>query len=307
MPPTKPNQNKGKKKVLSSDAQWCLDNISTLTTKNFYERFADDYKDMKKVSYRYKNILNHDLKGIKNIVKIREEYESWVKSGESIDFLLKKVRDETSSFAHIQGAEYFQDVVRSEVEAVRRREGAASSNSNTNSNYINNEQEATVDNNFRGSNSNSSRAFDQGSSHNTDISPWLLNNGVNVTDLFFEYFRSVKSLIHSKNQIAIETHVQELACLNHVLVLKPFQHTKMMRECFTDQVLNHILTEQAKKCIDQSIDFTEEEYITISNIIKMLSTPGESIYKLATDLMILANSLTYEKRRVIIGVSSLYV
>lgn len=121
--------------------------------------------------------------------------------------------------------------------------------------------------------------------------------------LFQNYFSSVKQLVESEGYIPLESHVQELACFNHILVLKPLQHSQMPRDSFTGQSIKQALKEQLKLCIDSSIDFTNKEFLSLTVLLKKLANVSAS--KVATDIMVLSNSLDYAKRRVLIGIAAL--
>lgn len=99
--------------------------------------------------------------------------------------------------------------------------------------------------------------------------------------------------------------MQELAALNHILILKPLQYSKMMREVSTDDHIKHILNEQVQMSIDLSLDFTSKGLMQLDLILKQLTNHTQSVYKITTDLFLFSNSLTYEKRRVLIGIELL--
>lgn len=183
------------------------------------------------------------MKGLKHIVKVREKHENWIKSGKETKFLLQAVLDETSNFSHIQGAQYFQDVVRLEIQAISNTEPSSSRSTEDDFLLFNPPQNGiTTDISFNNSPVAEEAVQDHNNHHH--ISPWILNNGINTTELFSKYFNNVKKLIESKNLVAIETHVQDLACLNHTLVLNPNQHSKLRRENLGDDNLKLILYEQ---------------------------------------------------------------
>ncbi|KAL9537155.1 hypothetical protein MBANPS3_012028 [Mucor bainieri] len=79
----KPVRTKTGKKALAADAQWCLDHIDTLTTNSFYDEFADQCNDIIKLSRRYKNMIDKELKGTRGIPEARKEQDKWVKSKQS--------------------------------------------------------------------------------------------------------------------------------------------------------------------------------------------------------------------------------
>lgn len=75
------------------------------------------------------------------------------KSKENTKYWLDKIRNETSSMAHVQGAKYFRDVVMAEIDVVRKAEEES--------------QEQNGD--------------DQVQNVDTQHQPWILENRVNAT------------------------------------------------------------------------------------------------------------------------------
>lgn len=132
-----------------------------------------------------------------------------------------------------------------------------------------------------------------------------MENGINVTTLFTEYYKRVEQFVKTEGLIPIETHVQELSALNHILVLKPLQHSKMIREVFTDENIKYVTNEQLKTSMNSSLDFTSDELKQLNLVLKHLTNQTQSVHNIATKLMVFSNSLDYEKRRVIIGIAML--
>lgn len=141
----------------------------------------------------------------------------------------------------------------------------------------------------------------------TEAEPWILENVINVTNLFTEHRQHVKQFIKYKGLISLENHVQELAALNHMLILKLLQHSKMIREVFTNEHIKRILNEQVRMSIDLSLDFTSEDLMQLNLILKQLTNHTQSVYRITTDILLFSNFLTYEKRRTLIGIALLQV
>lgn len=109
---------------------------------------------------------------------------------------------------------------------------------------------------------------------------------------------------HEKKMLCIEIHAQKIACLNHILVLKPLQHSSVMLKAFSENTVKAIHQQQLNKCIDSAINFTMEEYVKIATEINKLNCLSNSLV-IATEVMKLAVSLSYEKQRVLLGIASL--
>ncbi|KAI7887055.1 uncharacterized protein EV154DRAFT_573864 [Mucor mucedo] len=140
-----------------------------------------------------------------------------------------------------------------------------------------------------------------------EVEPWIMENGINVTTLFTEYYKRVEQFFKTEGLIAIEIHVQELSALNHILLLKPLQHSKMIRKVFTDENIKYITNEQLKTSMNSSLDFTSDELTQLNLVLKRLITQTQSVHNIATNLRVFSNSLDYEKRRVIIGIAMLVI
>ncbi|CAO3657507.1 unnamed protein product [Mucor hiemalis] len=200
-------------------------------------------------------------------------------------YWLEKIRDETIANAHIEGAQYVQamdskgassisvsisltlpddtelslseseleDVVRSEINEIRTMDDST-----------NQEKDAVTDG--------------EATAEINEEEPWILENGINVTSLFTIYLEPVRQLIEMEGLIHIETHVQELSALNRVLVLKPLQHSEMIREVFTDENIKYITNEQLKTTMDSSLDFTSEELTQLNLVLKHLINQTQSVH-----------------------------
>ncbi|KAI8330666.1 hypothetical protein EDC96DRAFT_528088 [Choanephora cucurbitarum] len=291
-------KHEGDKKSLPEDTQWCLSNLRDLTTRRFYDAFGHEYNSVQKISRRYKNIINNELKGAKNIVNIRNEHNKWMKSKKNTNYWLEKIREETVSNTHIEGAQYVQDVVRSEIDQIRTMDNSQNQEKDTQTDKT--DEEATE---YHEDEQNKINETEEDES--AEVEPWIMENGINVTSLFTEYYQRVEQFVKTEGLIPIETHVQELSALNHILVLKPLQHSKMIREVFTDENIKYITNEQVKTSMNSSLDFTSDELTQLNLVLKHLINQTQSVHNIATNLMVFSNSLDYEKRRVIIGIAML--
>lgn len=162
----------------------------------------------------------------------------WMKSMENTKYWLEKIREETASTAHIESAQYVQDAVRTEINQIKATEN--SQNKETDSQSEETDEETTDHHEDDDQNEISETEEDKC----TEAEPWILGNGINVTNLFTEYRQRIEQFVKSEGFIPLESHVQELAAFNHILILKPLQHSKMMRGVFTDENIKHIINEQ---------------------------------------------------------------
>ena len=104
-----------------------------------------------------------------------------------------------------------------------------------------------------------------------------MENGINVTILFTEYCQRVEQFVKTEGLIPIETRIQELSALNHILVLKPLQHSKMMREVFTDENIKYITNEPVKTSMNSSLDFISDELTKLNLVLKHLINQTQNL------------------------------
>ncbi|KAI7874007.1 uncharacterized protein EV154DRAFT_527502 [Mucor mucedo] len=259
--------HEGDKKSLPEDTQWCLSNLRNLTTRKSYDVFGHEYNSVQNISRRYKNIMNNELKGAKNIVNIRNEHNIWIKSKKNTNYWLEKIRVETVSNTHIEGGQYVQEDVRAMDNSQNQEKDAQTDKT---------DGEATE---YHEDEQNKIKETEEDES--VEVEPWIMENGINVTTLFTEYYKRVEQFFKTEGLIPIEIHVQELSALNHILILKPLQHSKMIRKF--------------------------DELTQLNLILKRLINQTQSVHNIATNLRVFSNSLDYEKRRVIIGIAILVI
>lgn len=164
-------------------------------------------------------------------------------SKENTKYWLEKIREETISTTHIESARYVLDVVRTEINQIKTMEN--SQNKETDNQSEDADEEVT---DYHEDDQN--EIYEPEEDECTEAEPWILENGINVTNLFNEYYQRIEQFVKSESLIPLETHVQELSALNHILVLKPLQHSKMMREMFTDENIKYIINEQVQMSIE---------------------------------------------------------
>ncbi|KAL9537154.1 hypothetical protein MBANPS3_012027 [Mucor bainieri] len=99
------------------------------------------------------------------------------------------------------------------------------------------------------------------------------------------------SQAEAEGYIVIESSVQELAALNQIHVLKPLQHSKMMRSAVGDNALQVMRNQQWASLMNPSIVFSMDEFVCISAILKGLSNETASAAKDTVDLFVISDIL----------------
>lgn len=91
---------------MSNDAQWCVDNQTTLSIKSFAEHFG--LLERQYTNARYRNII---IKHISGSVRLLNEYNSWNNSEEIKLFWTAKQRKKNALNAEAAIADYLGDVI----------------------------------------------------------------------------------------------------------------------------------------------------------------------------------------------------
>lgn len=106
--------------------------------------------------------------------------------------------------------------------------------------------------------------------------------------MFNNYRDRVEKLLRCNGVIPIESHAQDLASLNNVLVLKSLQHSRIQRSVFTDKTMKIILNKHLSFLINDELMFNERELTEVNRILNDLTKKHpQSVY---TKLMVFADA-----------------
>ncbi|KAG1182370.1 hypothetical protein G6F36_009237 [Rhizopus arrhizus] len=101
-----------RKRQLSSDAQWCLENKHTLSLKKFVEKYS--LTDRHYASSRYRTIITKYL--INDQRRLLLEYNAWKNSEDSTRFWTSIRRKKIHLDTHARALDYVGDVVNEEID-----------------------------------------------------------------------------------------------------------------------------------------------------------------------------------------------
>ncbi|CAO3679451.1 unnamed protein product [Rhizopus stolonifer] len=126
-----------------------------------------------------------------------------------------------------------------------------------------------------------------------------------IQDCFQIFKNEVKRILQVKQTLQIEIHVQELLSLNNILLLQPFQYSRLMRSVFTDSLLAKIHDEFQKKIEFPDMKFTPAEVMSVVENIMKLDSGITSVLSTTAGLLRIASEMPYEKQRVIVDLAIL--
>ncbi|KAG2224144.1 hypothetical protein INT45_000159 [Circinella minor] len=159
--------------------------------------------------------------------------------------------------------------------------------------------------------------------NNDDASngPWLFRNK-KITRLFKDCQSIVQYLVSKHETLPLESYINGLAALTHILVLNKHQHSPIVRKVFSDELLddltesmvsddhpqrwllqtvkenftgNFVLSTAAAESMNYNLRVYEQEYMTMAKNINQVSLLENDFL----ELTLMSSSMNYNERRVI--------
>ncbi|ORE10111.1 hypothetical protein BCV72DRAFT_39498 [Rhizopus microsporus var. microsporus] len=224
-----PGNSKKRNRRLSNDAQWCLNNQTTLSLKPFAEHFG--LLERQYTNARYKNIITKYIPGSNQLLN---EYSSWNNSEECKLFWTARQRKKNKLNAKAAVVDYLGDVIRCEtsrltqanippihvyssdiIQAEGGDEGASGLDVTENKNHI--------------------TSFNE----DENLSRFEKSQNKNIYSLFSDYKEKAMQMSADK-LLKIETHLHELLSHTNILLLTPHQHSETLLEVFSETTLNSL-------------------------------------------------------------------
>jgi hypothetical protein len=259
---------------IPEDTQWCKNNIAQLTAEQFFDRFQ--FKDKRSASRRYNDILNKHLIDEEEAPRLLREFSKYKNSNEYKEYWIEKQRENVRWKIRKDCVKYVQEVAEDEV----RMLGVSSSRW----------QEQ-----YQGQQKQQQQQ--QQEQH------WILEDQVNITDLFNKFRSKAINMLDSDVNICLESHVQELVALNHILIIQPHQHSALMCSTFPAKVLDGLLHHQLTVNTNLSLEFTMEEFIMIVNEIMKIDREISNPLTSSIELLKMATAFSYEKQKVVLRIT----
>ncbi|CAO3601320.1 unnamed protein product [Absidia cylindrospora] len=301
MPPkkkltTSTSSKKRPKTAIPDDAQWCMDNSRRLTFRKFIEKF--DSLDQREFEQRYCNILT---KYVDNESKERAgmEYNTWIKSADykSTRFI-RSVTDERMKSLIAKANAVIQTTTNDTTD-----DPETTSNDPKTINNATDDQEATNDTDTR-DNGDAISPFDLDNSGDIGDDPWFFR-GNNITRMFKDYQSIVQSLVRKHSALPLESYINELAALTHILLLNKHQHSSISKKVFSVELLDDLAVSLVSESMDYSLSMNEQQYMTMAKIINQLSLSNTTREKAFFELTLMSSSMAYGERRLIRGLTNL--
>lgn len=319
-----PNLKKRKRR-LSSDAQWCLENKDTLSLKKFVEQYS--LTDRHYASSRYRTIVTKYL--INDQKRLLLEYNTWKQSEDSTRFWAIIRRRKTQLDAHAGAVDYIGDVVNEEVGQLCKdkdhtravTDTAVNENENillprTETSQEASEKQAPTSSAFNGNEdyTDSSSVENEEAEAEPqataifnpykDLSRFETAEDGNIYKLF-DIYQAEATKLSNVGLMKIETHLHEILSLTNIIMLAPNQHSELLLKVFSVDTLNllyHSLFNHMtnnKKVTSTTDDKFEEIVVKMSRIIQAVEDNKMTRSDAELELLNFARRQTYYLSRMI--------
>ncbi|KAL0087515.1 hypothetical protein J3Q64DRAFT_1738072 [Phycomyces blakesleeanus] len=310
---------------IPDDAQWCMDNSRLLTFRKFLEKF--DCLDQRESEQRYNNILT---KYVHNKCKERAkiEYNTWTKSADykvfwndraELDIILQTNKQSTGFIGLVTGqrmkslmdkANAVAQTTTSNTSTQEIAKDVTDDSEKTNNDAIpdSNTINDTTDDIDSHNNADGISSFDLksciDSSSEVCKDPWIFR-GNNITRMFKDYQSIVQSLVRKHVALPLETYINELAALTHILVLNKNQHSSIAKKVFSVDLLDYLAVSLVSESMDYNLSMNDQQYMAMAKIINQLSLSNTTREKAFLELTLMSSRMNYSERRLIHGITNL--
>ncbi|GAN03205.1 hypothetical protein MAM1_0035d02656 [Mucor ambiguus] len=252
---------------------YCIENKATFIFPAFCEKFDLFRRDY--AYSRYKNIISKYLPD--DCDRLTKEFNLWKSSFASKQFWLQKTRLVTDLDAHLSSAEYVQKVIQQEIQVLpdvnsstsvrvsshdtTHRSTSPSIDDNTTSITSNSDENSTDDSASADmTRHNDADLLDlpghQTSStllsHANASAGWMFK-GTNISTLFMIFQQKVVDITASA-LLHMETSIHEALALSHILLLAPQQHSQLMIDVFTEEILDALTENLVHESLKLKLD-----------------------------------------------------
>lgn len=269
-----------------------------LTFKKFIEKY--DCLDRFRAQQRYCNILNKyfNRKNIQH-VRVNAEYKTWVASADYQRYWNERtelgIRLKTTTAC----TEYVGYVTEERLKSLQ----ASSSTKVEQHSKGNNIEGISLDTDLN--DSNISNGSDSIECNSIIDNPWLFHDNNNISCLFKNYQLIVGSLIKQHETLPIETYLNELAALTHILILKKSQHSPIAVSAFSASLMDQLAASLCSKTMNYDLNFDDHQYLTLTKYITDLSLSKTSRQQVMLDMMIMRTDMDYNQKCVICAIMNL--
>ncbi|CAO3697691.1 unnamed protein product [Rhizopus stolonifer] len=134
--------------------------------------------------------------------------------------------------------------------------------------------------------------------------PWFFRSN-NITRLFKDYQSIVQSLVSKHEALPLESYINELAALTHILVLNKHQHSSIAKMVFSDELLDDLAESMISESMDYNLSMSEQQYMAMAKIVNQLSLSKTTREKAFLEFTLISSNMDYNERRLIRGLTNL--
>ncbi|KAL0080214.1 hypothetical protein F4703DRAFT_1777642 [Phycomyces blakesleeanus] len=261
---------------IPDDAQWCMDNSRLLTFRKFLEKAELDI-----------------------ILQTNKQSTGFI--GLVTGQRMKSLMDKANAVAQTTTSNTStQEIAKDVTDDSEKTNNDAIPDSNT----IND----TTDDIDSHNNADGISSFDLksciDSSSEVCKDPWIFR-GNNITRMFKDYQSIVQSLVRKHVALPLETYINELAALTHILVLNKNQHSSIAKKVFSVDLLDYLAVSLVSESMDYNLSMNDQQYMAMAKIINQLSLSNTTREKAFLELTLMSSRMNYSERRLIHGITNL--
>lgn len=248
-----------RRRTLTSDAQWCVDNQEQLTCKRFIEHHGLLKKS--KAIQRYRNIIKKYLPDCS--ARLNDDLESWKQTADWSQFWMQKQRELAMLETHKTCLDYAKNVLHKETASITGQHSSNNAPDTDNDDITSNEQLLEDSINTSTVPKHDSAQLEHHSSSN--CTPWMVA-GVNLAEMFARYRQSAKER-SQEHPLDIGRSLHDILSLTGILLLCPNQHSDQLIHHFGQNNLDKLTEVLISNTLDKDLDWDDTEFVKLSRIV----------------------------------------
>lgn len=103
-----------------------------------------------------------------------------------------------------------------------------------------------------------------------EVKPPYLLNQINISNCFIKYQKDI-AVKNNRDGLLVETNPHELLAINNVLLLKPGQHSEMLLNHFSEELLKDVEQDLVDRFQIKDVEFDTEKKAAIDSTLKVNS------------------------------------
>ncbi|KAI9254089.1 hypothetical protein BY458DRAFT_521456 [Sporodiniella umbellata] len=134
------------------------------------------------------------------------------------------------------------------------------------------------------------------------LAPWLFKE-VDIA-LLFTKFKQAVAQISTDHLFLIESSIHELLSLSNILLLAPEQHSQLVINIFTEEILHDLDSYLLKECLDPMQDMSNDVFTKWSRIMNNVESNNQSKDDAEIELLTLGKDLCPIQKSLILGIKA---